>query len=125
MMLTVVSNPVKGGNVAAEPASTSGAYYPYDNVTLTAAAKSGYVFVNWTGDVAHIEDATQETIIVAMDKYYGDNVKDIQITANFERTGRFPWPWLAGGIVALLLTALAVSMLVLRRKRRQPDIPPQ
>ena len=127
MTLTVVSNPVNGGDVTSDPAAISlvdgeypGSYYPTDNVTVTATAKPGYRFVNWTGDVAGIEDTTQSTIVVAMDKYYPD-MKQIEITANFEKTGRFPWAWLAGGIVALFVAALALILVVRTRKRHQAD----
>ena len=127
MTLTVVSNPVNGGDVASDPAFTplvdgeyQGSYYPTDNVPVTATAKPGYRFVNWTGDVTEIEDTTQSTIVVAMDKYYPD-MKQIEITANFEKTGRFPWAWLAGGIVALFVAALALILVVRTRKRHQAD----
>jgi uncharacterized repeat protein (TIGR02543 family) len=97
-----------------------GSYNPTDNVTITATAKPGYRFVNWTGDVAGIEDTTQSTIVVAMDKYYPD-MKQIEITANFEKTSRFPWAWLAGGIFALFVAALALILVVRTRKRHQAD----
>ena len=102
-------------------AINTGSYLPTDNVTVTAAAKPGYKFVNWTGDVAEIEDTTQSTIVVAMDKYYHD-MEIIGITANFEKTGRFPWAWLAGGIVALFVAALALILVVRRRKKQQAAI---
>ena len=130
MTLTVVSNPGRAGDVTAEPplntpldntATKEGNYNPTDNVTVTATAKPGYRFVNWTGDVAGIEDTTQSTIVVAMDKYYPDR-ELIEITANFEKTGRFPWGWLAGGIVALFLAALTLAIVVRRRKKHQADI---
>ena len=125
MTLTVVSNPLNGGSITAEPPLTNeaintGSYLPTDNVTVTAAAKPGYKFVNWTGDVAEIEDTTQSTIVVAMDKYY-PATKQIGITANFEKTGRFPWAQLAGGIVALFVAALALILVVRTRKRHQAD----
>jgi hypothetical protein len=127
MTLTVVSNPVNGGDVTSDPDAISlvdgeyqGYYYPTDNVTVTATAKPGYRFVNWTGDVAGIEDTTQSTIVVAMDKYYPDR-ELIEITANFEKTGRFPWGRLAGGIVALFLAALALAIVVRRRKKHHAD----
>jgi uncharacterized repeat protein (TIGR02543 family) len=121
MTLTVVSNPVNGGTTTCEPASVSGSYFPTDNVTVTAAAKPGYKFVNWTGDVSEIEDTTQSTIVVAMDKYFADNDKYIEITANFTKQPHFPWAWLAGGIVALFLAALALAIVVRRRNRHQAD----
>jgi hypothetical protein len=129
MTLTVVSNPVNGGDVTSDPAAISlvngeyqGSFYPTDNVTVTATAKPGYRFLYWTGDVAGIEDTTQSTIVVAMDKYFADNEKYIEITANFEKTGRFPWAWLAGGIVALFVAALALILVVRRRKKKQAAI---
>ena len=55
-----------------------------------------------------------------MDKYY-PAMKQIEITANFEKTGRFPWGWLAGGIVALFVAALALILVVRTRKKHQAD----
>ncbi len=121
MTLTVISNPVRGGDVTLQPASTDGAYYPYDNVTLTAVANPGYVFVSWTGDVAEIADTTQDTIVVAMDKYYLQNIGQIDITANFAKRAHFPWEWMGGGLVALLLAALALVMLVRKRAKHPTD----
>lgn len=121
MTLTVVSNPVYGGSMTAEPASVNGLYYPTDNVTVTATAKPGYKFVNWTGDVAEIEDTTRSTITVAMDKYFADNDKYIEITANFAKQPHFPWAWLAGGIVALFLAAPALAIVARIRKKHQAD----
>jgi hypothetical protein len=120
MTLTVVSNPVNGGTTTCEPASVNGSYYPTDNVTVTATAKPGYKFVNWTGDVAEIENNTRSTIVVPMDKYYPD-MKQPEITANFEKTGRFPWKWVGGGLAALLLAAVALAIVARRRKKHQAD----
>jgi len=121
MTLTVVSNPVNGGTTTCEPASVSGSYFPTDNVTVTAAAKPGYKFVNWTGDVADIEDTTRSTIVIPIHGYYVQNITEIAITANFEKTARFPWKWVWGGLAALLLAAVALAILARRRKKRQAD----
>jgi uncharacterized repeat protein (TIGR02543 family) len=129
MTLTVVSSPVQGGDVTADPAlnppldngaTWQGSYYPTDNVTITAIAKPGYRFVNWTGDAAEIEDATQSTIVIPMHDYY-PNTENIQITANFARQPHFPWAWLTGGIVALFLAVPTLAIVVRRRKKHQAD----
>jgi hypothetical protein len=130
MTLTVVSNPVNGGDVTSDPAfiplvdgEYQGSYYPTDNVTVKATAKPGYKFVNWTGDVAEIEDTTQSTIVVAMDKYYPD-MQQIGITANFAKQPRFPWGWAAGGLVTFLIAVLTLAILVYRRMKCHTDIQP-
>lgn len=122
MKLTVVSNLAEGGSVTIKPASGDGMYYPHDNVTLTAVASPGYVFVNWTGDVSQIEDPDQATIVVELNRYYEQKSQDLQIFANFARERSFPWLWLgaglAGGLVVLL--ALLGVLLYLWRARSLP-----
>lgn len=134
MTLTVVSKPAHGGDVDCQRSSDGWLTgpsdnvtvdaYPDENVTVTAVAKPGYKFVNWTGDVEEIADPAQETIVVAMDKYYAGRPTEIEITANFRRTSSFPWAWVAGGLAALLLVALGLAILVRRRKKRRIDAQP-
>ena len=121
MTLTVVSNPTPGGEVDCQPSSSDGKYYPSDNVTLTAAAGRGYVFVRWTGDVGEVEDATQSTIIVPMDTYYSKGTTEIEITANFVPAGSSglpAWSWAVIGI-AVVLAVGTVAYLIRRRFARQ------
>ena len=122
MELTVVSSPAQGGTVTSDPASETGAYYPTANVPLTAEPQRGYKFVNWTGDVSQIEDPSQSTIVVPMHDYYVHDVQQIDITANFARQPRFPWEWLAIGLGASMLAALALTtVILLRRKKSQAE----
>ena len=53
--LTTAANPTKGGSVS--PA-TGNSYASGTVVNLSAAAKSGYVFTNWTGNVANPTSAS-------------------------------------------------------------------
>lgn len=77
MLLTVVSLPVGGGTVALEPAYSDNLYDPHESpVTMTAQPSAGYVFAEWTGDVAGITDVTDNAVSVAM-------TQDKTITANF------------------------------------------
>ena len=39
----------------------AGEYVEDDEITITATPAEGYVFVQWTGDITHIEDATAAT----------------------------------------------------------------
>ncbi len=66
MLLTVVSQPAGGGSVTLEPLYSDNQYYPDDTVTLTAEASAGYVFVEWSGDVADIPDVTAGVVTVGM-----------------------------------------------------------
>jgi len=124
MTLTVVSNPTSGGEVTCQPYSSDGRYYPSDNVTLTAVAAPGYVFENWTGDVDELENITQGTIIVHMDRYYSKDVTLIEITANFVKAGSggLPtWSWAAIGIAVVLALGTA-AFLISRLARRKPGV---
>lgn len=71
--LNTTAAPVDGGNVTRSPEKSF-----YDNgesVTLTASPASGYLFVNWSGEIGGA-DASASTIDVAMSQ-------DRTITANF------------------------------------------
>jgi uncharacterized repeat protein (TIGR02543 family) len=60
--LTVSSNPAAGGTVTPKPAG--GSYTSGTTVKLTAAAASGYQFVNWSGDAS----GTQATVSITIDE---------------------------------------------------------
>ncbi len=124
MTLTVVSTPAEGGDVTSEPASANGAYYPDDNVTLTAVPAPGYDFVSWTGDVSEIDDAGQSTIVVNLNRYYVQNAKELQIVANFARHKSFPWKWLAVGVGGGLLVLVGIGLLLYRLRPKAPPAEP-
>ncbi len=71
-LLTTVANPARGGSVA--PAS--GTYYPAGTVVnLTATANTGYIFANWTGNVANVNSASTTVTMGGPET----------VTANFNR----------------------------------------
>ena len=81
--LTITST--AGGNVT-EPSEGTHTYDANTVVALKAVADTGYVFVNWTGDVDTIEDVNaSETSITMNDNY--------TITANFKPIVRFEIPF--------------------------------
>jgi len=81
--LTITST--AGGNVT-EPGEGTHTYDADTVVALKAVADTGYVFVNWTGDVDTIEDVNaSETSITMNDNY--------TITANFKPIVRFEIPF--------------------------------
>ncbi len=71
--LNTAAAPVDGGNVTRSP--DKGFYDNGENVTLNASPASGYLFVNWSGDIGGA-NASSPTIDVAMSQ-------DRNITANF------------------------------------------
>jgi len=76
MGLTVVSNPICGGDITYEPEPTKGKYYPDEIVTLQATPRPGYVFQGWSDNVEGIADATAKIVIVVMSGHR-------MMTANF------------------------------------------
>lgn len=120
MKLTVVSDPVHGGEVVIQPASTTGAYYPQDNVTLTASAKPGYKFVNWTGSVGEITDTNESTVTIEMNKYYSKGTTAIDITANFALKSWFNWGYPV--VSCLAISAVVIVLAIVRSMRpREPE----
>ena len=71
-LLTTGINPVSGGSVTAVPTSTDGFYAASAQVKLTAAAATGYSFLNFSGDLA--TTANGQTVTMSGPK---------NITANF------------------------------------------
>ena len=66
MKLTVVSNPVCGGDVAYMPESPNGYYYRDDLVTIQVTPRPGYSFDGWADNVDGIEDPTTTIVTVVM-----------------------------------------------------------
>ena len=112
MRLTVVSDPVHSGEVVIQPASTTGAYYPQDNVTLTAVAKPGYRFVNWSGSGSETVDAKQSTVTIGMNKCYSEGIGTIDITANLTLKSWFNWGYPVVGFLAV--SAVAIVFVIVR-----------
>ncbi len=70
--LSLEADPEEGGNVAGE-----GEYNMGEEVEIVAEANEGWVFVEWTGDIEHVNDLGSATTIVTMP------AKDVELTANF------------------------------------------
>jgi len=70
--LSVSVSPSGAGSVC----PSGGEYKPCVHITLTATPTSGYIFVNWTGDVGAISDVNAPTTNITMNL-------DYTITANF------------------------------------------
>ncbi len=74
--LTINIEPAGSGTVEVDPDQDS--FNAGDEVSLTAIPEAGWEFVNWTGDVAGLDDpsAAQTTLTMPAD--------DVTLTANFE-----------------------------------------
>ncbi|ALO16756.1 Immunoglobulin A1 protease precursor [Salinivirga cyanobacteriivorans] len=70
--LTLNATPVDGGTVTG-----GGTYNIDDAASITATPETGYEFVNWTGDIDYIDDATAASATVTMP------AGDVTLTANF------------------------------------------
>jgi len=68
------------GGLVTAPGEGTFAYCESEVVNLVAEAEEGYSFVNWTGDIATIDDDNDATTTIAMNG-------DYFITANFEEEG--------------------------------------
>ncbi len=94
--LILLADPTNGGDVTG-----AGSYPESENVIITATANEGWVFVNWTGDIEHLDDAESAETVLTMpadditltavfqeeeesDIIYGDGVTDID--GNFYTT---------------------------------------
>ncbi|MDI6400619.1 FISUMP domain-containing protein [Balneolaceae bacterium ANBcel3] len=71
--LELGSSPWWGGSV-----SGAAEYYEGDEFTITAMANSGYVFVNWSGDIDYIADENAANTTLTMP------ARNIRLMANFE-----------------------------------------
>ena len=73
--LTVTIAPESGGLVTKDPDQVF--YHMGNEITLTAIPETGYEFVNWTGDVEHLDNAESEITQLIMP------AGDVELTANF------------------------------------------
>lgn len=97
MKLTVVSNPVCGGDVAYMPESPNGYYYRDELVTIQVIPRPGYSFEGWTDNVDGIEDPTAAIVTVVMSGHRtitpnftpppGTAMYPVTVTANPSRGG--------------------------------------
>jgi uncharacterized repeat protein (TIGR02543 family) len=109
--LTVTISPTGGGTVTASPTSAGGYYNAGTVVQLTAAGNTGYVFVNWSGDLtgsanpqsitmstAHNVTANFTALSTAGLGYYPMTpCRLVDTRAGSDKTGQFGSPSLAGG----------------------------
>ncbi len=72
--LTLIANPAEGGTVHGE-----GKYGEGDEVSITATPNEGWKFINWTGDIAYVDDPASAKTTVTMP------AENITLTANFEK----------------------------------------
>ncbi len=71
--LTLKAEPGEGGTVHGEGEYTEG-----EEVDIIAEASEGWQFIEWTGDIQHVDDPGQATATVTMP------AENITLTANFE-----------------------------------------
>ncbi|MFO7712481.1 MAG: hypothetical protein R6V51_04660, partial [Dehalococcoidia bacterium] len=84
--------------------------FTYDRgtaVNLVADAEEGYRFVNWTGAIGTIDDATDASTTITMNS-------DYVITANFAVKPSLNWPLIGGILGAVIVVALVI--IFVRRK---------
>ena len=74
--LTLAVNPGDAGTVYG-----SGTYNPGEEVEITAVPEESWVFVNWTGDIEHVDDINMASTTVTMPAH------NISLTANFAGIG--------------------------------------
>jgi len=73
--LTLVADPAEGGTVEGE-----GEYPQGKEATIKAIPEEEWMFIEWIGDITHVDDPGSATAIVTMPD------KNISLTANFEKT---------------------------------------
>ncbi len=73
-ILTLLADPVEGGSVEG-----GGTYQQGDKVTITATPNTGWKFIEWTGDIAHVANPNSAVTTVTMP------AEHITLTANFEQ----------------------------------------
>ncbi len=71
--LILLAEPLNGGSVTGE-----GKYEEGAGVSIGAIANEGWEFVEWTGDIAYVDDPDSADAIVTMP------AQDVSITANFQ-----------------------------------------
>ena len=72
--LTINADPESGGTINGD-----GVYEESQEVNIEAIANDGYEFVNWTGDIEHIDDTNSASATVTLP------AEDAILTANFEK----------------------------------------
>jgi uncharacterized repeat protein (TIGR02543 family) len=89
---------------------------PDTELELSALASPGYRFRRWSGDLS----GSHENVTLSV-----DSAKAITaVFADVAKASPFPWVWVAAGVVAVLLAALALLALLRRRTGRPTDTPP-
>ena len=102
--LTISSS---AGGTVTDPGEGTFTYAQGTEVDIVAGAEEGYSFVNWTGDVGTIADASDATTLINMNG-------DYTITANFAVKPSLNWSLIAGILGAVVVVALVIFFV--RRK---------
>lgn len=104
------TEPRTGGEVTMEPQpSAEDGFAPGTQVTLTAIAAEGYRFSHWSGDVS----GEANPVIVLTDSAR-------EVNAHFVEAPPFAWWWIGPG-VGVVVIALPLYFLVVRRPRSSPE----
>jgi len=104
--LVANANPIGTGRITLEPSQPAEGYFQGTRVTITAIAKDGYAFDDWSGALSGSENPATITID-----------SDEGVMAHFAKEGFFPFPWwwlLVGGgvIIGILLCFLIIGRLL-------------
>ena len=95
------------GGTATAPGEETFTYDQGTGVELVAEAEEGYRFVNWTGAIGTVADASDATTTITMNG-------DYLITANFAVKPSLSWPLIGGILGAVVVVALVIFFV--RRK---------
>ena len=106
--LFMVSDPGEGATLSVEPASADG-FYPADtNVTITAAAKPGFRFRRWDGDLSGTFRSGVLTMSMSrLVRALLDRVPYVAPTGVRNAAADLPDPGVAGGLIAIYGGSLA------------------
>ena len=90
-LLTATASPAADGKVTANPTSADGYYNSGTSVQLTAAANSGYRFVNWTGDLSGATNpqTVSMTTTHSVTANFSANTVSPSLTITKTHTGKF------------------------------------
>jgi len=105
-LLELTISSTSGGTVTA-PGEGILTYAQGTGVDIVAEAEEGYGFVNWTGDVGTIADASDAATTITINGVYS-------ITANFAMKPSLNWPLIGGIVGAVIVVALVIFFV--RRK---------